>query len=187
MNYISVKEDKVVVKNAGQLNHVKEIQESNDHVSLTFDQGQECLSTKTYRTRFDFFCTDHETYSENRYVLTQTGDACEVNFFIWFNFPGCQENIKPLKQNGCLVNIPEYEQTLNLSVLASKKGYETSSFIINICDGIENPNSKCQNGAVLCQKDSTIIGEVLLPKEFSKVAITNSLQKQMLWNDNFFR
>ena len=106
-----VKDEDVIVKNAGDIKNVTEIKDSSDHISLTFDNGQDCLSShsKKYRTRFDFFCSDHgREYPENKFMLAQTGDPCEINFFIWFDFPGCLDvkdnSSKSTLDNNDLIN-----------------------------------------------------------------------------------
>lgn len=149
-----VKDDKVLVSNAGQLESVIEKQESGDHISLTFDNGQTCGDNqKRYKTRFDFFCPGEDSAIEEKFMFARTGDPCMVNIFIWHSLSICTKN----DFSGCVVETPDYR--LDLAVLANEKFYDVFSddksrrFELNICQGVKS-STRCPDGAAVCEVSS---------------------------------
>jgi hypothetical protein len=167
-----VKDGLAVVANAGLVSNVTEAKESSDHVSLTFENGQDCNESHKYKTRFDIFCPSAAEDVLTKFMLAKTGDGCTINFFMWHNLPNCQNTSS--KVVGCSLEIPMFEQKLDLSVLKAKT-YDAYSddksqhFQLNICGGVQG-GDHCATGTGLCDVTSTtpIIGTEWTTKSWFK-------------------
>ena len=85
-------------------------------------------------------------------MLAKSGDHCTYNFFAWHYSDSCP---KLLNNESCIVDVPDYDQRLDLSIL-KKTSYDVYSadksrhFQLNICGGIQK-YGQCPEGTFLCE------------------------------------
>ena len=156
-----VKNETLVINNAGHLSSLtKEHATHSDRFSLIFAEGEYCnktgSDTKRYKTRIDYFCPDENAkIYDSPVILTNGGDPCLLNFFVWYQGENCK---KHETGSECVIDLPNYSTRLDLNVLNRKEVYSDGNdqFQINICGGIESAD-KCPKGVGLCNREGVLI------------------------------
>lgn len=135
------------IANAGKISTLSYVQESQDHHSLTFDQGQKCESGfGNFSTRFDIFCPHPGEEIGIPIIKAPTTNKCSFNFFVWHRGSNCKSE----KSLGCSIEIPEFEQKIDLKNLAAENYYEVDGkYQVNICQKVKN-SKICQNSSFVC-------------------------------------
>ena len=172
VNNESSDKSKVIV-NAGNISSKTFVKESNNHFSFTFEDGETCTENgrnQSYKTRFDFFCPEVNEKILNPVILI-SNDKCSFNFFVWHRGRTCKSEIT----KGCLLKLPEFEQTLDLSVLRKETFYDVFSgdkskhFHLNVCGGISG-SKKCANSIHVCDVTDDKESKILSGKDPEVVA-----------------
>ena len=175
------KSNSKTIVNAGSISNKTLIEESSNHYSFTFGNGQICNDhgrNESYKTRFDFFCPEQDEKILNPVVLISS-DKCSFNFFVWHRSKICQENHGT---NGCILKLPEYEQTLDLTVLKKDTFYNVYSedkkkhFQLNICGGIKK-SKRCADDIHVCDVTNEKESVILSGKKLDIVAFYDHLSQ----------
>ena len=120
---------------------------------------------QSYKTRFDFFCPEDDEEILNPVILIST-DKCIFSFLVWHRGKNCESHVT----TGCMLKLPEYEQTLDLSVFKKDTFYDVFStdkskhFQLNICGGITKSN-RCDDNIHVCDISNKVESKILSGKD----------------------
>ena len=163
---------KASILNGGLIANVTTKNESTGHHILIYAEGSTCETAdggsetadgrkKRFKTRFDIFCPSSDEKIVKPLMLSSS-DSCFLNFFAWHRSKDCPET----QTRGCLLQLPEYEQWLDLTVLKTDTYYQAASqskdevFQFNICGHVQG-SDRCTDQAVVCQMNGKNSSEII--------------------------
>lgn len=154
-------------RNAGWGTSPPQLSSDGGHLQMIFKKGGDCVDnygkTTGYSTWIDFFCSS-DFAADNAIRYEGKFGKCASQVF-WHTSLACLADSKETEaQTGsCLLRIPGYDTSLDLSSWASTQGYflarssggegKERLFQLNLCSPVTG--GVCTNDTVICEVDDT--------------------------------